>query len=506
MEEFVALVEAMGGNIDEDGAEKTLSALDPLSRGTIGFNAFKSWWSVMVETCPERTGLILPHTGDDESPMREYRYEGAESSADGIDIWSRDVLQLFETRDSLCGGKFTLSLTTGEGDSDSDEYIKNNWKKRVIYTGEYEEATGGSKIIMTADSHETREREDEFSYAGDAVAAEPCEAHFAALEGLDGYFLAGECLDHHHPDGVSLTEMRVAGREPHHGDLHGIEAYDSYFKDGNGESTPYWDFKNGGVNGPSSWASLSPKYALASEGQAQSPIDIIKSEATTGNHLNRLGSVYSGSMLGQLSLNGKHLQIKPEARNLDLGGELFQLSNVSFRTPSEHKLNGREYPLEMHMVHVQSSTNKIAIVSVLFASSPSKSKDGSSKFLNGIWRMIPSHGIKDMVEDCPDLDFDALSLDTQPYFRYEGSLTSPPCTEGVTWIVMEKPENASMQQLEKFKGAMKEKPCARPCQPLNGRQVFAWNSSMTYVPPPDTTSSNAVSETEWRPVNATYYF
>ena len=108
----------------------------------------------------------------------------------------------------------------------------------------------------------------------------------------------------------------------------------------------------------------------------------------------------------------------------------------------------------------------MAIIAVLFGCTGEK-----NAFLRPFWRLVPSHGCVDMPETLKqDLDFSSLDLATGAYFRYEGSLTSPPCTEGVKWLVMERLQGASIEQADRIKAAM-PMPNARPTRPLNGRAV-----------------------------------
>jgi hypothetical protein len=172
--------------------------------------------------------------------MREYGSQGLAPDLEGW--WSRDTLLLEDpTSPGVRGGKFTLLITRGPGDLESDDFKHNRWLREVKYDGTYEEGYGGSKINLLADRVWTIERENEFDVQ--PAEGKPCEAYFVAVDGIDGspcfyrrvpprrgarlglkigptgrYFLAGE-----HIEGVQLTPQKH-DTGPHHGDLHHVEA------------------------------------------------------------------------------------------------------------------------------------------------------------------------------------------------------------------------------------------------------------------------------------------
>ena len=216
-----------------------------------------------------------------------------------------------------------------------------------------------------------------------------------------------------------------------------------------------------GETGPEAWGTLQPEYAACAAGTSQSPVDL--ADARPGAGPGRLAFDYRASRL-RLTHSGHDVRADydPGSRIL-LDGEPYELIQFHFHTPSEHTVSGRSYPLEAHFVH-QSAAGRLAVVGLLFeAGRP-------SPFLEQFWDLLPSPHTSNVSERSIRAA-DALPA-RRGYYRYEGSLTTPPCSEPVDWIVLREPVEASDEQIARYAALVG--PNARPVQPLGARAVYTY--------------------------------
>mmetsp|Transcript_47236 Transcript_47236/g.153067 ORF Transcript_47236/g.153067 Transcript_47236/m.153067 type:complete len:165 (-) Transcript_47236:907-1401(-) len=156
---------------------------------------------------------------------------------------------------------------------------------------------------------------------------------------------------------------------------------------------------------------------------------------------------------------------------MSVGGTTFEAAQFHFHTASETTIRGMQYPLEMHVVHVTpGEPMRIAVLAVLFETRT----DVEEVFLSQFFDQLPSHVAHDQ-DDAETLtrpvDLSSISLDGG-YYRLRGSLTTPPCTEGLEWSVLASPLPILPAQLETFRKALgKTVRNFRPTQPLNGRSI-----------------------------------
>ncbi len=214
-----------------------------------------------------------------------------------------------------------------------------------------------------------------------------------------------------------------------------------------------------GERGPSHWAALDADYALCETGRNQSPVDL---GATTAAALAPLELDYRVG--GQaVRHNGHTLRIDmPTGDMLRLDGRAFTLQQVHFHAPSEHQLDGHSYPLEAHLVHVD-PRGELAVVGVLFE------PGAPNPALTVLGEHLPaSAGISQSLP--APFPLMALLPGALDYYRYSGSLTTPPCSEGVRWIELRTPVTASPAQLAAMQQALGRN--NRPLQPLLARLVL----------------------------------
>ncbi|WP_206057755.1 carbonic anhydrase [Nissabacter sp. SGAir0207] len=222
-------------------------------------------------------------------------------------------------------------------------------------------------------------------------------------------------------------------------------------------SAPHWGYEGEGA--PAHWGTLSQDFSLCEYGKNQSPIDI---HDALKAHPRPLKVSYPKAPESMVN-NGHTLQISvPEGNKVTLDGEAFRLQQFHFHAPSENTLNGESFPMEMHLVH-KDADGEMAVVAVMF-------KLGKANpVLEALWQQMPQQ-VDQPVALTKALDLNGLLPHSLTHYRFSGSLTTPPCSEGVRWLVLKQPQTLSEAQLEKFKQLMHHNN-NRPVQPLHGRVV-----------------------------------
>jgi carbonic anhydrase len=214
-----------------------------------------------------------------------------------------------------------------------------------------------------------------------------------------------------------------------------------------------------GPAGAAHWHKLSPEYAACGEGKRQSPIDIrdgVRSQQEP------LVFNYKPSAL-RVHNNGRTLEVPHDAGSqLSISGKTYELVGFHFHRPSEERINGRRFDMSAHLMHRSTDGQWLAVAVVFMAGD-------EHPFIKTLWNSIPLD--VGMVEQAGAVKIDASQLlpKLRGYYTFMGSLTEPPCTEGVRWIVMRTPVQMSRNQLETF-GRLYEMN-ARPVQPVNGRLI-----------------------------------
>uniref|UniRef100_A0A0E0J6W5 Carbonic anhydrase n=1 Tax=Oryza nivara TaxID=4536 RepID=A0A0E0J6W5_ORYNI len=248
------------------------------------------------------------------------------------------------------------------------------------------------------------------------------------------------------------------------------------FSHAEGNEGPDFTYIEGAMDGPSNWGKLSPEYRMCGEGRSQSPIDINTKTVVPRSDLDTLDRNYN-AVNATIVNNGKDLTMKfhGEVGQVIIAGKPYRFQAIHWHAPSEHTINGRRFPLELHLVHKSDADGGLAVISVLY-----KLGAPDSFYLQ----------FKDQLAElgADECDFSkeeahvaaglvqmrSLQKRTGSYFRYGGSLTTPPCGENVVWSVLGKVREISQEQLHLLMSPLPTKD-ARPAQPLNGRAVFYYN-------------------------------
>ena len=233
----------------------------------------------------------------------------------------------------------------------------------------------------------------------------------------------------------------------------GVEQYVSPWK------TP-WDYE--GARGAEHWSELDPDYAVCNTGKEQSPIDIRDAEKAD---LPKLRFESKSGTIRYVINNAHTIRVNYRAGNgnfLLVGDDRYELTQFHFHHPSEEQIEGKAHEMEVHLMY-RSSDGKVAGVTVFV------NPGGANSTVEKLWQHMPkAEGQQEAagVEISPAA---LLPRDTNAHYLYAGSVTAPPCTEGVTWFVLKKPIAISAKQISAFAELYPND--ARPIQPLNGRVV-----------------------------------
>ena len=217
-----------------------------------------------------------------------------------------------------------------------------------------------------------------------------------------------------------------------------------------------WNFGDGTT--PERWSTINAEYAACDIGKMQSPIDLADPDALGTVKL----STNFGQARGKLSLGEEKVQIdfdQGQNKGMMSGNKAFNLLQVHFHTPAEHAVNGMRYPMAAHFVHA-TSEGELGVLGVFFT-------EGAAN--PAVASLLRAHSQGNGT--ALSVDIDDMVPETVEVYRYMGSLTTPPCSEGVNWHVANVPVEASAEQIAKLRGALG--PSARSIQDRNGRLLIA---------------------------------
>lgn len=221
----------------------------------------------------------------------------------------------------------------------------------------------------------------------------------------------------------------------------------------------HWGYTGEGA--PANWGKLKPEFALCGTGQSQSPIDFDKTYKTT---LDPIQFAYKQTPLKVVN-NGHSVQVNVEPGSMaTIDGQEYELQQFHFHAPSEHTVKGNFYDMEMHLVH-KNQKGDIAVLGVMMK------KGKPNKVIQVIWDNIAPEIDKENVVSGISVDAVSLVPNDKSAYHYYGSLTTPPCSEGVNWTVFKTPIEVSEEQVQAFKTLMGFDN-NRPVQPVNKRFIL----------------------------------
>ncbi|KAG9448008.1 hypothetical protein H6P81_014136 [Aristolochia fimbriata] len=238
-----------------------------------------------------------------------------------------------------------------------------------------------------------------------------------------------------------------------------------------------WAFSyiEGSPEGPQRWGDLRQEWATCKTGTMQSPLNLRRGEAKVQPTLGPLAPSY-GASVAHIVNTGRSIMLRWEGSpgSITIGGTEFKLQQCHWHSPTEHSFDGTRFDAELHLVH-ESKEKRRAVVAVLYKIGAQSNALLST--LTDAIRSVSNTTQREAVVGAVDPSIAEID-GTKPYFRYMGSLTTPPCTEGVTWTVFTEVSTISSEQVSLITSALDQgaQRNARPIQPTNGRDVFLFQA------------------------------
>jgi carbonic anhydrase len=220
----------------------------------------------------------------------------------------------------------------------------------------------------------------------------------------------------------------------------------------------HWSYS--GENGPEHWGAEDPSFATCSIGKHQSPINI---EKAVVKDLPELKFDYKETPL-KVTDTGHSFQVNAASGtgSITVGEDRYDFLQVHFHEPSEESVQGEHYSMVAHIVH-KNAKGELAVVAVLIR------KGKANEFLKSIFDNFPAKGSAETDVAGKTVNVGNLLPQHHGYYTFDGSLTTPPCSENVRWLVLKTPVEASEAQLKQFQARYSHN--NRPTQPLNGRVI-----------------------------------
>ncbi len=271
--------------------------------------------------------------------------------------------------------------------------------------------------------------------------------------------LVSACSSNHEESGKEEKKHEMGHTEEHAKDHDHAKEHDH--ADDKGHAEVHWGYE--GAGGPEHWGDLKPEFATCKDGKSQSPIDIETSKVVKAE-LPAIEFHYQEAPLSVVN-NGHTIKVNyPAGSSIKVGEVTYELLQFHFHTPSEHTIDGKPFAMVAHLVH-KSADGGLGVVGVLM-------KEGASNpAIETIWKVMPKQAGEKVESSEITINASAILPENHSYYNYSGSLTTPPCTEGVNWMVLQTPIEVSKEQVAALAALFKNN--ARPVQPLNGREVKA---------------------------------
>ncbi|MDY7220856.1 carbonic anhydrase [Halalkalibacterium halodurans] len=222
----------------------------------------------------------------------------------------------------------------------------------------------------------------------------------------------------------------------------------------------HWSYT--GDTGPEHWAELDSEYGACAQGEEQSPINLDKAEAVDTD--TEIQVHYEPSAF-TIKNNGHTIQAETtsEENTIEIDGKEYTLVQFHFHIPSEHEMEGKNLDMELHFVH-KNENDELAVLGVLMKAGEENEE------LAKLWSKLPAEETEENISLDESIDLNALLPESKEGFHYNGSLTTPPCSEGVKWTVLSEPITVSQEQIDAFAEIFPDN--HRPVQPWNDRDVY----------------------------------
>jgi len=234
----------------------------------------------------------------------------------------------------------------------------------------------------------------------------------------------------------------------------------------------HWGYS--GEEGPRNWGDLAPENIQCKIGKNQSPIDLRDKAGVGTSGLPELSIQYRDVPLKVVN-NGHTLQVNyPLGSYIKVGNHRYELLQFHFHTPSEHKKEGFNYPMEVHLVHKDGDGN-LAVMGVIFQ------EGEENEQIQTLLDHLPKSVGKQEIHKNISLNPVMFIPGNTEFYKYSGSLTTPPCSEGVYWMVFKHTIEASAEQIQQMNEVLGEN--ARPTQDMNSRALLKSWSEQLQEPP-----------------------
>lgn len=219
-----------------------------------------------------------------------------------------------------------------------------------------------------------------------------------------------------------------------------------------------WGYEGG--DGPDHWGQLSPAFAACALGKEQSPVDIRNAVPAKPERI----AIHYGAQRLAIINNGHTIQVNLKPGNfIEVDGKRYDLVQYHFHHPSEHANDGAKTPMELHLVHRNKQSGKLAVLAVMMVAGK------ANPTIEELWEAMPSQAGPEKKVSKAVINPRTLLPTERDHFRYEGSLTTPPCSEAVQWIAFKTPIELSEAQIDRFAALFPMN--ARPLQPIDGRVI-----------------------------------
>ncbi|MDR1108973.1 MAG: carbonic anhydrase family protein [Spirochaetaceae bacterium] len=252
---------------------------------------------------------------------------------------------------------------------------------------------------------------------------------------------------------LSFAFYACTGAASHKADVHPVSA-----------EAKHWSYT--GDTGPEYWYSLDPAFGIAKEGRAQSPIaiDTAALAPLKGEEPGKPVIAYRETPF-EIENNGHTIELIPVSDDnyITIGTEVYVLRQFHFHAPSEHRIDGKAFVMELHLVH-ENAQGDLAVMGSMI------SEGAENEALKEAFAALPGKG-DGTVSPTVTVNPADLFNGEQGAYLYEGSLTTPPCSEGVKWTIAAKPIELSTAQIQAFTALYTGN--NRPVQALNRRAVYA---------------------------------
>ncbi|MFD1446804.1 carbonic anhydrase [Oceanobacillus profundus] len=226
--------------------------------------------------------------------------------------------------------------------------------------------------------------------------------------------------------------------------------------------TSQWSYN--GNTGPEHWGKLDNANLACANGSEQSPINVEFPQVKANKKQEEIQIQYEPTTFSLVN-NGHTVQANAvtESSSIVIEGKDYKLNQFHFHTPSEHQFNGQNYDMELHLVHNDANGN-LAVLGLMI-------KEGrENENLASVWNALPKEETEKDIPVKEPIDLQALLPQDQTSFHYNGSLTTPPCTEEVKWMIFEQPIEMSNVQIQAFQDIFPAN--HRPVQSLNEREII----------------------------------